>query len=178
MGNRKWWRIFNEIRVCVFFSSFLGLYSFLRNELWVAPSGVQKERIKPEDLFILDADGKVKHEPTNLKLSECTPLFLNAYLMREVRQSYYLFSFLVTNITFRQVLSYTATPKTQSFVLYFILMNLQSLESKWLKVNINYSHNTIIQNITNQYIETIFMSYIVYRLSTFFPSFDSYSKRN
>ncbi|XP_047736331.1 uncharacterized protein LOC108666410 isoform X3 [Hyalella azteca] len=47
----------------------------------VAPSRVQKERIKPEDLFKLDSDGQILSSPSNasLKLSQCTPLFMLAY---------------------------------------------------------------------------------------------------
>lgn len=59
------------------------------NELWVAPSGVQKERIKPEDLFVLDMSGAQTAGPSHLKLSECTPLFLNAYTLREVLDGVY-----------------------------------------------------------------------------------------
>jgi methylthioribulose-1-phosphate dehydratase len=53
-------------------------------KLWVAPSGVQKERIKPEDLFAVDFDGHVIHRPANEKLkpSECTSLFLKAVNLR------------------------------------------------------------------------------------------------
>ena len=51
----------------------------------MAPSGVQKERMEPEDLFVLDAkDGRVLHEPAARpppynppKLSECAPLFMS-----------------------------------------------------------------------------------------------------
>lgn len=56
--------------------------------IYVAPSGVQKERIQPEDLFVLNEDGTQVLEPptcaggVTLKQSECTPLFLNAYTMR------------------------------------------------------------------------------------------------
>jgi len=55
------------------------------SEFYVAPSGVQKERIKPEDIFVLDSCQKVTHaaEDVSLKISECTPLFFNAYSMRE-----------------------------------------------------------------------------------------------
>ena len=59
------------------------------NEIYIAPSGVQKERIKSEDLFVIDIDGNIVTPPTatysdrKLKLSECTPLFLAAYRMRE-----------------------------------------------------------------------------------------------
>lgn len=55
------------------------------NDIFVAPSGVQKERIKEEDLFVLDRDGNCIEEPDAsrcLKKSECTPLFMNAYQMR------------------------------------------------------------------------------------------------
>lgn len=54
----------------------------------MAPSGVQKERIDPEDVFLLDADdlnqAVVKRQAANpdLRMSECTPLFYNAYRMR------------------------------------------------------------------------------------------------
>lgn len=57
------------------------------NEIFVAPSGVQKERIKPEDIFVLDASdqNKILCSPSDksLKASECTPLFFNAYTMRQ-----------------------------------------------------------------------------------------------
>jgi len=58
----------------------------------VAPSGVQKERIQPRDLFVLDlADQhRVLERPVSpptadaapYKQSECTPLFYNAFTMR------------------------------------------------------------------------------------------------
>lgn len=48
----------------------------------MAPSGVQKERMMPEDMFVLDSHGNVVHSPTPraatlrpVKLSECAPLF-------------------------------------------------------------------------------------------------------
>lgn len=54
----------------------------------MAPSGVQKERIRPEDVFLLDGGSldacKVLRAPADpsLTLSECQPLFFNAYRMR------------------------------------------------------------------------------------------------
>lgn len=71
----------------------------------MAPSGVMKERMKPDDIFVLDGFGHVVKEPvTNAKralaatsslsllsnlhsvkplcCSECAPLFLSAYHMR------------------------------------------------------------------------------------------------
>jgi len=41
-----------------------------------------RRRIKPQDLFTVDLEGKVVAGPENLKLSECTPLFLEAYRER------------------------------------------------------------------------------------------------
>ena len=53
--------------------------------IYLAPSGVQKERIKPEDVYVLDADGRVIEQPADpaLKQSECKPLFYNAYRDRD-----------------------------------------------------------------------------------------------
>lgn len=56
--------------------------------VWIAPSGVQKERIAPEDVYLL-ADGEwdrveVLEHPRDAKLriSECQPLFFNAFRLR------------------------------------------------------------------------------------------------
>lgn len=57
--------------------------------VWIAPSGVQKERIAPEDVFLL-ADGvwdrvEVLEAPADpsLRISECQPLFFNAFATRD-----------------------------------------------------------------------------------------------
>lgn len=53
--------------------------------IYIAPSGVQKERIASDDLFILNSSGSVIKEPDaskGLKMSECTPLFMAAYSKR------------------------------------------------------------------------------------------------
>lgn len=55
------------------------------DKIYIAPSGVQKERIKPEDLFVQKLDGTdIEFPPAekNLHKSQCTPLFMNAYTMR------------------------------------------------------------------------------------------------
>ncbi|TIB92458.1 Methylthioribulose-1-phosphate dehydratase [Wallemia mellicola] len=58
----------------------------IRDELkaYIAPSGVQKERIKPEDMFVLTVkDRKIIRAPgRGLKESACTPLFFNAFNIR------------------------------------------------------------------------------------------------
>lgn len=53
--------------------------------VYIAPSGVQKERMLPEDLFVCDENGNDVELPPahkNLQKSQCTPLFFNAYRMR------------------------------------------------------------------------------------------------
>ncbi|KAG7173149.1 Methylthioribulose-1-phosphate dehydratase-like [Homarus americanus] len=55
------------------------------DHIYVAPSGVQKERLKPEDMFVLNMDGEEldsPHPERNLKKSQCTPLFMLAYKIR------------------------------------------------------------------------------------------------
>lgn len=53
--------------------------------IYIAPSGVQKERIAPEDLFVLDGNGDPIESPADpaLEISACTPLFMNAYRLRD-----------------------------------------------------------------------------------------------
>ena len=51
----------------------------------MAPSGVQKERMHADDMFVLDEAGAVVETPRSgcsTKLSECAPLFLAAYQLR------------------------------------------------------------------------------------------------
>jgi methylthioribulose-1-phosphate dehydratase len=56
-----------------------------RDNVYIAPSGVQKERLKPDDLFVMDLpSGNVLRKPSrcHLKMSQCTPLFWNCYTLR------------------------------------------------------------------------------------------------
>ncbi|XP_077994618.1 methylthioribulose-1-phosphate dehydratase-like [Glandiceps talaboti] len=58
------------------------------NEIYIAPSGVQKERVVSDDLFVMDAEEKdicVPPPSKKLKKSACTPLFMNAYDMRDAK---------------------------------------------------------------------------------------------
>ncbi|KAJ1887599.1 Methylthioribulose-1-phosphate dehydratase [Kickxella alabastrina] len=62
-----------------------GGISIRRNtHVYVAPSGVQKERIEPTDLFVLELSTRqvLRSPPPPIKPSACTPLFYNAYSMR------------------------------------------------------------------------------------------------
>lgn len=54
------------------------------NKIYIAPSGVQKERIESDDLFVQDMDGNDLELPPNKKLkkSQCTPLFMCAFRAR------------------------------------------------------------------------------------------------
>lgn len=53
------------------------------DKLFMAPSGVQKERIKPDEIFVLDQQGEVLERPEKpLKVSACKPLFMHAYNLR------------------------------------------------------------------------------------------------
>ncbi|KAI9221005.1 class II aldolase/adducin N-terminal [Blastocladiella britannica] len=59
-----------------------------KDRVYIAPSGVQKERLQPSDMFVLDRTTRaVVVHPTSargaaLKQSACTPLFFNAYELR------------------------------------------------------------------------------------------------
>ena len=55
------------------------------NVVYMAPSGVQKERLRPDDLFALDLDGRVLETPADPRctVSACRPLFYNAYRIRD-----------------------------------------------------------------------------------------------
>ncbi|XP_042197484.1 methylthioribulose-1-phosphate dehydratase [Callorhinchus milii] len=55
------------------------------DEIYICPSGVQKERIQPNDMFVCDIEERDICLPAackKLKKSQCTPLFMNAYIKR------------------------------------------------------------------------------------------------
>lgn len=56
----------------------------------MSPSGVQKERMVPEDMYVLNSNGSVLSAPSPKpfphkppKCSDCAPLFIQAYKMRD-----------------------------------------------------------------------------------------------
>ncbi len=53
--------------------------------VYMAPSGVQKERIAEADLYVLDEAGAVLETPSTAGLapSACSPLFFNAFRLRD-----------------------------------------------------------------------------------------------
>ena len=57
----------------------IGLHC-VRDHVFIAPSGVQKELLQPNDIFVLDYHTRqYLREPQELKPSACTPLFLAAF---------------------------------------------------------------------------------------------------
>lgn len=77
------------------------------DQIYMAPSGVEKEKILPENVFILNPDGKLHKKPAsaNLKLTECAPLFMAAYDVRNagaVIHSHSVFVVLATMLAQRQ----------------------------------------------------------------------------
>lgn len=54
------------------------------DRVYLAPSGVQKERILEQDLYVLDKDGEILERPADpqLRPSACLPLFYNAFRLR------------------------------------------------------------------------------------------------
>ncbi|ODQ67144.1 Methylthioribulose-1-phosphate dehydratase [Nadsonia fulvescens var. elongata DSM 6958] len=54
------------------------------DKIYLAPSGVQKERMKPENMFVMDNETQeYLRTPEVFKPSACTPLFLSAYKLRD-----------------------------------------------------------------------------------------------
>jgi hypothetical protein len=62
------------------------------NRIFMTPSGVQKERILPDELYLLDIEGNMLSVPPQKtpgkypKLSDCSPLFLHSYRLRNAGQ--------------------------------------------------------------------------------------------
>ena len=70
--------------------------------IYMAPSGVQKERLLPENIFVLNEDGGIVEEPGGgTQLSQCAPLFMHAYKIRSagaVLHSHSLHANMVTQL--------------------------------------------------------------------------------
>jgi methylthioribulose-1-phosphate dehydratase len=79
--------------------------------VFMAPSGVQKERIGESDLYVLDEAGTVLERPqaSGLSPSACSPLFFNAFRMRDagaVIHSHSMYAMLAT-LVFREAFECT-----------------------------------------------------------------------
>ncbi|MCA9543625.1 MAG: methylthioribulose 1-phosphate dehydratase, partial [Myxococcales bacterium] len=89
-----------------------GISVRLRDRVYIAPTGVQKERIRSEDLFVLDRQRNIVEAPVDehLRLSACLPLFYNAYDGRDagaVLHSHSRHAVLATMLTEGDVLRIT-----------------------------------------------------------------------
>ena len=65
-----------------------GISIKVNDTIVMAPSGVQKERMRAEDMFVLNSSGDVIHTPEARpppykapKLSECAPLFMSVRVL-------------------------------------------------------------------------------------------------
>ncbi len=69
--------------------------------VYMAPSGVQKERIREEDLYVMDEAGAILDAPSGAdsRPSACSPLFFNAFRLRDagaVIHSHSMYAMLAT----------------------------------------------------------------------------------
>jgi methylthioribulose-1-phosphate dehydratase len=75
--------------------------------VWIAPSGVQKERMTADDIFVLDDEGRTLRAPRpGLRVSACSPLFFLAYRLRDagaVIHSHAMHAMLATLVFDREV---------------------------------------------------------------------------
>ncbi|KAJ2354337.1 Methylthioribulose-1-phosphate dehydratase, partial [Coemansia sp. RSA 2618] len=64
-----------------------GISILAGTHVFIAPSGVQKERITPTDLFVMSLSTRaiLRAPKPPIKPSACTPLFYNAFTMRNAR---------------------------------------------------------------------------------------------
>lgn len=74
--------------------------------IYMAPSGVQKERIAEQDIYVMDESGAVLEAPSEpgARPSECAPLFYNAFRLRDagaVIHSHGVFAMLATLLSER-----------------------------------------------------------------------------
>lgn len=69
-------------------------YLWYSDKIFIAPSGVQKERIEPNDIFVQDMNGMdIELPPAEKKLtkSQCTPIFMCAYMGKLKNQFFFFF---------------------------------------------------------------------------------------
>ena len=94
VGDRNWGRHMHSERVSTNYHGYLFNMSDLSSDkVYIAPSGVQKERIEPTHIFVLPYPQKepspntdkvfLRRPALNLKESACTPLFWNSFDLRD-----------------------------------------------------------------------------------------------
>lgn len=79
-----------------------------QSQALVAPSGVQKEELKPSDLFLIELNAssegyEIIQQPTSKRISACTSIFVNIYRNRPtagaIIHSHSIHAVLLTKIT-------------------------------------------------------------------------------
>jgi methylthioribulose-1-phosphate dehydratase len=123
------------------------------DKIWVAPSGVHKEFVEEEDLFSIDNTGKVLTPPKNekLKCSECTPLFLQAFNLRNagaVLHSHSVSALLVTKLF---------DTEFQCTDLEMIKGIIDHKNTDWLRVPI--VENTEFEPMLTEYLKNAILAY-------------------
>lgn len=93
MGHRHgWWDLYScRVSFALLFRCLRPICA-IRDKVYIAPSGVQKERIEPSHMFVLPYPQPnpsphtdrifLRRPKKNLKESACTPLFWNAFELR------------------------------------------------------------------------------------------------
>lgn len=75
----------------------------LGDKLYFSPSGVQKERIDWNDVFVCSVDGSILEGPgpeKGLKQTQCTPLFMEAYRGKKMKKKLKQYLSGPTGVTF------------------------------------------------------------------------------
>ena len=113
-------------------------------KIYVAPSGVQKERIKPDEIFAMDIEGTTVLEKPRcgreMKISECLPLFVNAFTMRNAGAVMHSHS---QNVVMATIM----TPGTE-FRISHIEM-IKGIKDNVTKKSLNFSDTLVIPIIDN-----------------------------
>lgn len=109
--------------------------------IYIAPSGVQKERLEPTNMFVMDyASQEYLRRPEGLKPSACTPLFMAAFRQRGAGASIHthsraavLCTLLFKGRTFkiRNIEQIKAIPKpsTGKYMSYFDTLEIPIIEN-------------------------------------------------
>lgn len=125
--------------------------------IYCAPSGVQKERIRPEDMFVLDEHtGEILERPRNdrLKCSECLSLFMVAFKLRSAGcciHSHSINANLITALHSKRAIEQRASSQIKTHN-EFRIKNQEMI--KGIKIgstteNLNYSDTLVVPIIDN-----------------------------
>ncbi|XP_014665481.1 PREDICTED: methylthioribulose-1-phosphate dehydratase-like [Priapulus caudatus] len=115
----------------------------VKDKIYISPSGVLKERIQREDLFVLNLEGEELDVPPpykKLHRSSCTPNFLNAYTLRKAGSVMHIHSR-------NAVLATLLYPGSEIRLTH--LQMIKGIHNPTTGVNFNYDHEIVIPVIEN-----------------------------